>query len=139
MKITHLSLKWTISRARDTFGANLVTLTDGNTGKKYRAVGSGYDLTGTVFAEWLADTHQAELLKIAHRSFTVCDKNRLTTPHRPDSLYAMYHHVDSGKVSIDGGCGIESVLKIAAAIGLEVEREAIRTGRNKGQTIGYFV
>lgn len=48
-----LALKWTVSRARDTHGYNVVTLTDTSTDRSFRAIGGGYDMEGTVFAEWL--------------------------------------------------------------------------------------
>lgn len=49
------------SRGRETYGYNIVTLTDTKTGKKYRTCGGGYDMTGTVLAEWMGDVLQPAL------------------------------------------------------------------------------
>lgn len=123
MNITHLKLSWSISKGRDTEGYNICRLDDNNTGKRYKCMGGGYDMTGTVFGQWLADVYQAEL-QAAGSAVT--------------GLYGARSKAD-GSVSLDGACGLECMLEIAEAIGLEVEREYVKTGRNKGQTIGWYV
>ena len=45
----------------------------------------------------------------------------------------------SHKVSLDGACGIESMIRIAEAIGLEVERDYIKKGKRRGKTIGWYI
>lgn len=150
MNTKHLALSWSVSRARDTYGYNVVRLTDGR--NTYRADGGGYDMTGTVFGDWLTATYQDRLLKIARRAYYVSDGNGVKaregehahvrwvgTPGKPKvtpgSLYGMYSYPKEKRVSLDGGCGIESMLTIARAIGLEVER----TGNRKGETTGFIV
>ena len=121
-QINHLSLSWSVSKGCDTYGYNICRLDDRNNGKRFRCMGGGYDMTGTVFGEWLQHYYQPELLKIKDGDF-----------------YGMAYLADKNKVSIDGACGIESMIRIAEAIGLEVERDYIAKGRRRGETIGWFV
>ena len=41
-----------VSRGRDTYGYNMVTLSS-NTGKRFRAMGGGYDMHGQVMGEYV--------------------------------------------------------------------------------------
>lgn len=113
-----LRLKWTTSRGRDTYGWNIVTLTDETTGRKYRANGGGYDMTGTVFASWLLDVARVELLALP----------------ADVEFYGLRRHAGGG-LSLDGACGLESMLTIARAIGADVTR----THDRKGNTTGWIV
>ena len=121
-QINHLSLSWSVSKGANTYGYNICRLDDRNNGKRFRCLGGGYDMIGTVFGEWLEYYYQAELLKIKD-----CD------------FYGLMYLADKNKVSLDGACGIESMIRIAEAIGLEVERDYIATGRRRGETVGWFV
>ena len=121
-QINHLSLSWSVSKGANTYGYNICRLDDRNNGKRFRCMGGGYDMIGTVFGEWLQHYYQAELLKIKDGGF-----------------YGMTYLANKNKVSIDGACGIESMIRIAEAIGLEVERDYIATGRRRGETIGWFI
>lgn len=132
-----LTLKWTISRARDTYGYNVVTLTDEQTGHKCRASGGGYDMTGTVLGEWLASTYYPALLDIASRAHSqyVLDGEkytRLANNEAPDSLYGMtattHAHGGATTVRLDGACGLQSIERIAEAIGLKVRHITNRHG-----------
>ena len=116
--VKQLTLKHGISRAQDSYGYNRVTLTDTTTGKKYACVGGGYDMVGTVFAEWLQDNYQTMLLSIADKAY-----------------YGMTAYTHKGYVSLDGACGLECMLTIAQAIGLDIQRQV----DSKGKLIGFFV
>lgn len=136
-------IKWTVSRAQNTYGYNIVTLTDCDTGKKYRTNGGGYDMTGTVFADWIQDIYQAELMGIAKRAHSNYDPARPTkTKEGPKkSLYGMTAYYNAGKlvrVRLDGACGLDSIIRIAEAIGLETERIYDRSKRNP-ELSGFFV
>ena len=145
--IKQLILKHGISRAKETYGYDRVTLTDTITGKKYSTVGGGYDMAGTVFSEWLQDNCQTDLLKITRMAYYVYDGIRLTraTDWQPlhehvnldlhGSLYGMTYHVVSDTVTLDGACGLDCMLTIAEAIGLGIQRQV----DNKGRLIGFFV
>ena len=145
---TYLSIRWGISRGRDTYGYNVVTLTDQTTGKKYRAKGGGYDMTGTVFGEWLQDAHQDALRVIAHcaaayydgtgNGYTARAGERWQPSNRNGLLYGMTEFHD-GRIVLDGACGIESMTRVAEAIGLELTRTYKTSGRNRGETTGWVV
>lgn len=93
-------------------------------------------MIGTVFGEWLAFEHQADLLEYveANKAALVdCGYSIAGYKKLPD-LYGMTV-APSGVVQLDGGCGINSMERIARAIGLEVQWE----GNKKGHTIGYYV
>lgn len=121
-QINHLSLSWSVSKGANTYGYNICRLDDRNNGKRFRCLGGGYDMIGTVFGEWLQHYYQSELLKIKDGDF-----------------YGMTYRADKNHVTLDGACGIDSMMRIAEAIGLEVERDYIATGRRRGETIGWFI
>ena len=139
----YLAIKWTVSRARDTYGWNICTLTD-TRGRKARCNGGGYDMVGTVVADWLQDWHQSELLTIHERAGRFYRNGSFESRNESESgLYGMtYLQNDddaSGRVVIDGACGIESVRRIARAIGLELSGVYQQGGRNRGETLGFTV
>lgn len=121
-QINHLSLSWSVSKGRYTYGYSICRLDDRNNGHRFRTIGGGYDMIGTVFGEWLQHYYHPELLKI-----------------RDGGFYGMTYRADKNQVTLDGACGIESMIRIAEAIGLDVQRDYIATGRRRGETIGWFV
>ena len=126
----HLALSWSISRGRDTYGFNICRLDSHDSGKRYRCMGGGYDMTGTVVADWLASEHQDKLS--AWVTTIDLDNSRsdyLTTRH---PYYGV--RVGSTSVHVDGACGIECVIRIAEACGIELKRLSNR----KCYTIGFI-
>ncbi len=99
------SLKWTISRARDTAGYNVCTLyVDGK--KVGRASGGNYDMVGTCFGEYI-ESFQDRLLRLAE--------------DRGDKLkrqYGTHYDPDAKLVAIDGAVGIRSMERLAEEIGI---------------------
>ena len=139
---TYLAFTWSVSRGRDTYGYNIMTITDQATGKKFRCNGGGYDLQGTSFGEWLEATYQGRLQAIAARAYSSWSKSggwADTANHQGGDLYGMTHETDSGAVTLDGACGFSSMEKIARAIGLDLERTYVATGKRRGETTGYIV
>lgn len=117
MTTTHvLRLKWTTSRGQDTYGWNICTLVDETTGQRYRTTGGGYDMAGAVFGDWLQETAQARLRAL------------------PTLDYGARRH-ESGNVTLDGACGLSSMLRLAEAVGADVTR----THDRKGNTTGWLV
>ena len=138
MNINHLSLSWSVSRGRDTYGYNICRLDSRTSGKRYRCSGGGYDMVGTVFGDWLASEHQERLQQWAHKQ-ALTDCNYVTKGYkRIEGSHGVTIRPD-GSVSLDGACGIESMIRVAEAIGLDIEREYQKKGRNRGQTLGWFV
>lgn len=100
-----------------------------------RAGGGGYDRAGTCLGEFLMEHFGPELRKIASRADS---RNRLLrdgthermgldddgrAPYDRSKLYGMrayYRGRKVDRVHVDGGCGWESMVKIAEAIGLRV-------------------
>lgn len=132
-----LALKHGISRGQDTFGYNLVTLTDNDTGKRFRTCGGGYDMVGTVFGKWLENVHQDKLLAIAYDCDKAYDTVNKRYVHRStdqnvfgfglhsEYLYGNTCQIDDKgtvlSVGLDGACGLDCMIAIAKRIGLQVE------------------
>lgn len=129
---TILTVKWSTSRGRDTYGYNIVSIRDENTGKRYRAMGGGYDMTGTAFGEWLAYVYQDRLTAISDRAYQTAtptgDGGPWTRTTNDGGLYGMtfYPHVPG--IALDGACGLSSMERIAEAIGLTVRHITNRKG-----------
>lgn len=135
-----LSLRWTLSKAADTYGYNALKLTDTRTKRGFRAVGGGYvhDMEGTVFAEWLTAAHPERLAAIAGRAFNVYTPGRGTD--RADlppgtGLDGMTRTAGTSDVRLDGACGLSSMLAIAEAAGLEVHKFFSNRGKLAGFTV----
>lgn len=120
MKIRTLLLKWSVSRGRTTYGYNIVTLTDTSNQKKYSCNGGGYDMTGTVFGQWLKETYQEWLLE---NKGEIC------------SMYGARYNEENNYVYLAGACGLECMVEIARKIDLEVHRFWDKDGRTLGWAI----
>lgn len=139
-QINKLTLSWSISKGRDTYGYNICRLDDRNNGKRFRCMGGGYDMIGTVFGEWLETYYQKELLDIQCNAYMIWSAKFGRIENKGNNrFYGMTHDQIQNRVYLDGACGIESMIRIAEAIGLEVERDYIAKGRRRGETIGWFV
>lgn len=141
MKSHHLTITYGTSRGADTYGYTLVTLRE-NGHKKASTCGGGYDMRGTVFADWLQQEYQERLLAIAKRgkfkrvvwNGKSGDASKYTNPDadKREALYgASYYSKGSedwetkklkpARVTLDGGCGFSSIQRIAEAIGLIIQ------------------
>lgn len=126
------------SRGRDTYGYTLVTLRE-NGKVKARCNGGGYDMRGTVFADWLYAEYQAQLLELAKISdrfpryvwnAVKGEGSSYVYPDRDkrESLYGGHFYINGSSdnrvphVTLDGGCGFSSMVRIAEAIGLTVRQ-----------------
>lgn len=140
---TYLRLSYGTSRGADTYGYTIVRLADETTGRRFRCMGGGYDMQGTVLADWACATHQDRLRQLADRSYYVTGagagyRQRETTG-TDDRFYGMvtYYREDGAvdRVSIDGACGQSSVERILAAVGIRLAR----TWNRNGNTTGWMV
>jgi hypothetical protein len=130
--IQYLSVKWTVSRGRDTYGYNIVTVRDED-GNAYRCNGGGYDMTGTSFGMWMEANYQDRLLSLP-------DETGVENLQR--KYYGLRKITLDGKpkASLDGACGLSSMMTIADAIGLKVSRDYDRTDRKrKFETRGWYI
>jgi hypothetical protein len=139
VNINHLSVTWSVSRGRYTYGYNICRLDSRQSGKRYRCSGGGYDMIGTVFGDWLESEYQAELVELVSRlplescGYSDSGYRRVKEDINP-RFYGLTVKPD-GSVSLDGACGQSSMIRIAESLGLEIQWE----GNKKGHTIGYFV
>lgn len=138
MNINHLVISWSVSRGQDTYGYNICRLDDCNNGKRFHTCGGGYDMIGTVFADWLCDVYQERLIAyVESRGIELVDCGYSVAGYfKLHDVYGLtYNASKKSKVSIDGACGINSVERIAETIGLDIQWE----GNKKGRTVGYFI
>ena len=118
--MTILTMTWSTSRGRNTYGWNICSLKGG--AKTYRATGGGYDMQGTVLAYYLEAEYQEALQTLAK------DKDKAS------KLYGMTM-LPCGQVLLDGACGLSSVENIAEAAGIKVASQR----NHKGHLIGFEV
>ena len=138
--IKRLALSWSVSCGRDTYGYNICRLDDTSTGERFKCMGGGYDMRGTVFGNWLEARYQDRLLAMKDRaSFTRTTAGVSVPANREDCLYGMAYIEKDNRISLDGACGLECMIRIAEAIGLEVERDYIAKGRRRGETVGWYI
>lgn len=131
--INFLALSWSTSRGQDTYGYNICRLDDTNAGKRYKTIGGGYDMVGTVVANWLQDVFQDELQALA---LTIESKPYATTGWLQfPGFYGMFKKAN-GSVILDGACGLDAIRNIANAIGVQWRQIMNKRGR---EVIGYDV
>lgn len=138
MSTTYLRVTWSTSRARDTYGYNIVSVVDETTGKRFRAMGGGYDMTGSAFGEWLQTTHQDRLTDIAARAhMTWTNKGEGPWSHVSSErgLYGMSYYTHDGRVVLDGACGLSAMERIAEEVGLKVKHTVNASGHTTGLII----
>jgi hypothetical protein len=97
-------------------------------------------MLGDCFGQWLQKTHQCLLLAYSDLVHDTCEQFEKGKPWTRQTnrqgLYGMTSNTRQGvtDVSLDGGCGLDSMLRIARAIGLELQ--ATKTYNRKGQSTG---
>lgn len=141
----YYSVKWSVSRGMDTYGYNICTLTNVKTGRRYQTKGGGYDMTGAVLGDMIQEEYQDKLFLIQEKAryFFHPDKpNRVNesglTGLAAQSKGKAPYDETPDKITIDGACGVSSVIEIAKDIGLTVTEVYDRSKRNP-PLIGFFV
>ena len=108
-------IKWTVSRATNTYGYNICSLYQ-NKKKVTFCKGGGYDMKGTCLGDWLKINYEDRLKKLCSSDFYGLKFITVTNgKHISQKLYS-----PGCKVSLDGSCGWSSMESIAKAIGLEI-------------------
>jgi len=134
-------LSWAGSRGGDQYGYNIERLTSHTTGERYRTSGGRYNLVGTVKDEGWDTAYQARLqaLTVALKDELVdCGYSVKGYLKHPSKLYGLTVK-PNGTVTLDGACGINAMIDVAAALGIELVWTGNRKGHTKGHTKGYFV
>lgn len=130
LQIHSVSISWSISRGRETYGWNICRATSRQTGKTYRTMGGGYDMVGTVVGDWFAAEYQAELQAMKEQA-------QAKGGHAHPNFYGLTIQHD-GTVSLDGACGIDCMLNIIEACGFEYQRQYDPRKKSKATT-GYLI
>lgn len=140
----HLTVKWSVSRGRDTYGYNICKVIDNSSeGKVYKCMGGGYDMLGTSLAQWVQDVYQPELMLNKRKAYTIFNKQAgmwVASDHNK-YFYGMSYDSDKDCVALDGACGINSIERIIKEVlGLTLERiyNYDRKGHVK-DVIGFYV
>lgn len=123
-----LEIKWSVSKARDTYGYNICTIRDGNT--KYKTCGGGYDMIGKAFGEWLQVNYMDKIIATL-KPYVYGNGENLQGEH-----YGFFYHFDTKKYWLDGACGLSSMQKIAKDIGLYIETHCNRKGHVTHYVVG---
>ena len=97
-----LSFKWAVSKARDTYGYNVVTLR-ANGRKVAQCDGGNYDMEGTCLGLWVQEHFKRELLKFNYNEEGDSD------------FYGLRFYND--KPRINGACGWSTVEVILKELG----------------------
>ena len=127
--LENVQISWGVSRGRDTYGYNICRAYSPHLNKTFRTCGGGYDMIGTVIGEFLATAFQEELKAFHNEAVPYAQ----TKHYKHPEFYGMFFRPD-GTAYCDGACGIESMLRIAKAIGLDYQR----TYNKKGHTTGFI-
>lgn len=114
-------LKYGVSKGRDTYGYNIVTMyVDGT--KVTQTCGGGYDMRGTVLGKYATEQYK-ELLKSLTANYGSMDTTKgfygLNFYSKEHERHNTYHEGDN--VYIDGACGWSSVERILNEIGVTIE------------------
>lgn len=118
---THtLRIRWTTSRGAETYGYTVASLYEFER-LAARCKGGGYDMRGTVFGEWLEKAYPDRLAQLRPADAVDCGYGVPGWTRAPADrrLYGLTWRPD-GSASLDGGCGFESMCRVAEAIGLDV-------------------
>lgn len=111
IRTTVLNVKWSTSRAQDSYGYPMIKLDDASRRHApIRAVGGGYDMVGTVLGDWLQTMRQDKL--------SVLDVPEFYGFSRRDQY-----------VRVNGACGLRSVIDGARAVGINIVPVYNRRGR----------
>lgn len=145
--VKSLSVKWSVSKAQNTYGYNICTVINDDNGERFKCLGGGYDMLGTSLANFIRKEYQTELMQSAEKAYShynnACEVEKVRNDK--DGYYGMtaIYEKDLGlsKVTLDGGCGINSIERIINdVLGLTLERvySRDRKGRVKN-VIGFYL
>jgi 2-polyprenyl-3-methyl-5-hydroxy-6-metoxy-1,4-benzoquinol methylase len=92
-------------------------------------------MIGTVLANWFQDQYQPKLIELVNANADKLEVYSTTCPdwQKIQGLSGLTYR--QGKAILDGGCGVESILRIIEACGFEVQR----SHNKKGHTTGFYV
>lgn len=141
VRANYLALSWSTSKGRDTYGDNICRLDDRETDLRYKCMGGGYDMIGTVIGKWLADVYQDRLNDLF--SSSPVDPDRVYFVQYSDparwlqikDLHGIAKDTKTNEITLDGACSKESMVRIARAIGVSITSDY---NKRKRCTNGFF-
>ena len=133
-RIERLDIVWSTSRGRDTYGYNICKVV--SNGGKWSTCGGGYDMVGTAVGNWFADVHQEDLKALVASHDKALEECGYQVPgyRKIKQFYGLTLN-PNGEVTLDGGCGINSMENIIKACGFDIEYAVNR----RGNVTNYFV
>ena len=111
--IKTLNFKWTISKARNTYGYNICTLKDSRGNKISSTCGGGYDMKGTCLGDFINTYFYDEIRKLNSADF-------YGLKHYGKKYRHLKHASKHGKSYVDGGCGFSTMESILNKIGFKL-------------------
>lgn len=125
--IASFQVKWTISKAQDSYGYNVCTMR--GEGMKARCMGGGYDMQGTCLAQLTMQLFPAYF-----------DGTIIITPEQVQQFYGL-RVWENGTAHLNGVCGLECVERVLRElIGATVEWEWSRDRKGyKKDRIGLII
>ena len=138
-KTIKLAVKWTVSKAQDTYGYNICTVRNLDTAEKFKSMGGGYDLLGSSIGKFIESNFKSELLAIKDKAYYIFD-GKLVCTSNDGSLYGFTLIIKNGveSVSLDGACGISSMESILNAMGYTLERVYNLDRKGRYKEISHF-
>lgn len=126
MKKDILQWKVTTSRGQNTYGYNIVSLYI-NGVKEFSTNGGGYDMHGTVLAQYVKAKFADRLKNLASNRGSLDDGTGyygLTFTHVDKEKKVQYlkKYEDGAKIWLDGACGWNAIASIMHAIGLQMNK-----------------
>lgn len=143
-KIKSLTIKWSVSKAQDTYGYNICSVINDDTGESFKCLGGGYDMLGTSLANFIQKEYQSILIDNADKAYSLRGYPENIQDTSKQGFYGMTAHIKDGicyKVSLDGGCGINSIERIIKdVLGLTLERKYSRDRKGRVKdVIGFYL
>lgn len=108
-----LIMRYGISKGRETYGYNTISLRDCEDERRVGFVsGGGYDMHGAVIGEWVEKEFSEEL--------KLLDPKKYYGLRTAGEYYGLRTVGEKGIIHVDRACGIESVEKILKGLGFSL-------------------
>lgn len=107
---------WSVSRANDTYGCNICTLREGFKRNKIASTcGGGYDMKGTVLADFIKLHFENELKRLNSKEFYGLSF------WNPETKKQCKRYRQGNKICLNGACGFEPMQAILDKIGFKLK------------------
>ena len=114
-----LSFKWTVSTGKNTYGYNILRLYINNKRTKYTTNGGGYDMKGTVLAQFIMKEFSQELVKNINKLKNIYG---VRISYYPDKILK--------NIYLDGATGISQMEQVLTILGYKLTYKGETTNRS---------